>query len=123
MDINFKIKKMEELVRGAFVESLKRNNRQIKEDRATAIAEDAELLFKRTVEDLETEIKRTKRERDAMLDLSGTSTTNIIAVSDFDAHNFVVKDLELGLKIRNLEIKLEIAKNRYNELFNSEITK
>ena len=60
---------------------------------------------------------RAKREREAMLDLGGTTTTNIIAVSDFNAEEFVAKDLEIGLNIRNLEIKLEIASNRYNELF------
>lgn len=104
-------------LKGAFVASLKRNNKQIKDDRAIAIAEDAELLFKRQVEDLQTKIKKAKREREAMLDLGGTTTTNIIAVSDFKAEEFVAKDLEIGLNIRNLEIKLEIASNRYNELF------
>ena len=47
---------------GAFLASLKRNNTQIREDRATAIAEDAELLFKREVEDLAIQIKRLRRE-------------------------------------------------------------
>ena len=43
---------------GAFVESLKRNNQKIREDRAIAIAEDAQLIYKREVEDLEIQIKR-----------------------------------------------------------------
>lgn len=38
---------------GAFLSSLKRNNKQIRDDRATAIAEDAQVLYRRTVEDLE----------------------------------------------------------------------
>lgn len=104
-------------MKGSFVTSLRRNNKQIRDDRALAIAEDAELLFKREVEDITTALKIARRERDAMLDLGGTSVTTIISQSDFDAKSFVQKDLELGLKIRNLEIKLEIAKNRYNELF------
>ena len=37
-------------MKGIFVASLKRNNKQIRDDRALAIAEDAELLFKREVE-------------------------------------------------------------------------
>lgn len=107
-------------LKGSFVASLRRNNKQIRDDRALAIAEDAELLFKREVEDITTLLKVTRRERDAMLDLGGTSVTTIISQSDFDAKAFVAKDLELGLKIRNLEIKLEIAQSRYNELFKGE---
>ena len=104
-------------LKGSFVTSLRRNNKQIRDDRALSIAEDAEMIFKRQVEDLSTEIKRLKRDRDGMLDLGGNTTTNIISLSDFDANQFVAKDLEIGLKIRNLEIKLEIAQKRYNELF------
>ena len=104
-------------MKGAFVESLRRNNRKIREDRAIAIAEDAELIFKREVEDLTTEIKRLRRERDSMLDLSPTNADSLVLASDFDAKVFVGKDLELGIKIRNLEIKLGIATARYRELF------
>lgn len=107
-----------ENMKGAFVESLKRNNTKIKEDRAIAIAEAAELIYKREVEDLGIQIKQIKRERDAMLDLSPKDANSLILASDFNAKEFVNKDLELGVKIRNLEIKLEIAQARYNELFN-----
>jgi hypothetical protein len=104
-------------LKGTFVSSLRRNNKQIRDDRALAIAEDAELIFKREVEDIQTALKVARRERDSRLDLGGNSTTTIISQSDFDAKAFVAKDLELGLKIRNLEIKLEIAAGRYNDLF------
>lgn len=107
----------EDVLKGAFIDSLKRNNKQIRDDRALAITEDAELLFKREIEDLQTELKRTKRDRDAMLDMGGTNVTNIISVSDFKAKEFVKKDIELGLRIRELEITLEVAQKRYNELF------
>lgn len=109
-----------EEMKGAFVSSLKRNNKQIRDDRALAITEDAELLFKREVEDLLTEQKRVKRDRDNMLDLGGNNTTNIISLSDFDAKAFVAKDLELGLKIREIDIRLEVAQERYKELFKGE---
>jgi hypothetical protein len=46
--------------------------------------------------------------------------TTIISQADFHAKEFVAKDLDLGLKIRNLEIKQEIASKRYNELFKGE---
>ena len=104
-------------MKGAFVGSLVRNNKKIREDRAIAIAEAAQMIYKREVEDLEMQIKQLKREREAMLDLSPTDAQSLVLASDFDAKNFVKKDVEMGLKIRNLEITIEIAKSRYELLF------
>jgi hypothetical protein len=104
-------------MKGAFVSSLVRNNKKIREDRAIAIAEQAEMIYKRKVEDLQVEIKSLKRDRDNMLDLSPADAQSLVVASDFNAVTFVEKDLELGLKIRNLEIKIEIATDRYNTLF------
>lgn len=104
-------------MKGAFIESLKRNNKKIREDRAIAIAEDAGLLYKREVEDLSLQIKKLKRERENMLDLSPTTADSLVLASDFNSRDFVSKDIDLGVKIRNLEIKLEIAEKRYKELF------
>lgn len=104
-------------MKGAFVGSLVRNNRKIREDRAIAIAEAAQMIYKREVEDLEMQIKQLKREREAMLDLSPTDAQSLVLASDFDAKGFVKKDVEMGLKIRNLEITIEIAKSRYELLF------
>ena len=101
----------------AFVSSLKRNNRKIRDDRATAITEDTQLLFKRKVEDLEVSVNRMKRDRDNMLDLSPTDAMSLVLASDFDSPAFVEKDIELGVKIRNEEIRLEIARKRYHFLF------
>lgn len=106
-------------MKGAFVGSLVRNNKKIREDRAIAIAEAAQMLYKREVEDTELKIKQKKREREAMLDLSPTTADSLVLASDFDAKQFVNKDIQLGQDIRNLEIILEIAKNRYNHLFES----
>ena len=104
-------------LKGSFVSSLRRNYKQIRDDRALKIAKTAQTLFKRKVEDLANQIDDFKMDRDNLLDLNGTSTTTIISASDFNAEEFVAKDLELGLQNRNLEIKYEIAYNRYNELF------
>jgi hypothetical protein len=102
---------------GAFIESLQRNNKKIREDRATSISEDTETLYKRTIEDMEMEIKKLRREREQMLDLSPTSADSLVLASDFNSNAFVTKDIEIGVKIRNIEIKLEIAKARYKYLF------
>jgi len=107
-------------IKGAFMESLVRNNKKIREDRAVTIQEDAEVRYKRTVEDLELEIKKLKRDRENMLDLSPENAMSLVLASDFDAEAFVKKDLEIGVQIRNLEIKLEITKTRYAYLFGGE---
>ena len=110
---------MEEEIKevGAFISSLKRNNKQIREDRATAIAEDAQLNYKRQIEDLNMMIKRMRREQENMLDLSPTTAQSLVLATDFDSKAYTEKDIELGVKIRNSEIKLEIATKRYNHLF------
>jgi len=102
---------------GAFVSSLKRNNKQIRDDRATAIAEDTELVYKRKIEDLELSIKKMKREQENMLDLSPTNAQSLVLASDFDSDAYASKDVELGVKIRNAEITLEIARARFEYLF------
>ena len=104
---------------GAFMATLTRNNKKIREDRAISISEDAELIYKRKVEDIETQIKRKKRDRDGMLDLSPTTADSLVLASDFSAENFVAKDLAIGIELRNLEIQLDIARSRYEYLFGS----
>lgn len=107
----------EKLGNGAFIESLKRNNSKIRSDRAESISDDAQMIYKREVEDIAVEIRKLKRERENMLDLSPTTTDSLILASDFDSKSFVKKDLDLAVRIRNLEIKLELAEKRYNYLF------
>lgn len=102
---------------GAFIASLKRNNQKIRDDRATSIADDTQLMYKRQIEDLQVSVKRLRREQDNMLDLSPTTADSLVLASDFDSKTYVDKDVELGVKIRNLEIKLEIALKRYAYLF------
>jgi hypothetical protein len=102
---------------GSFVESLIRNNKKIREDRALAIVEQAEVIYKREIEDTELKIKQLRRDRENMLDLSPDNALSLIVASDFDAKAFVGKDIRFGIDIRNLEITLDIAKSRYNWLF------
>jgi hypothetical protein len=104
-------------IKGAFAGSLVRNNKKIREDRAIAITEEAEMLYKRKVEDLTVKIKQMKRERDNMLDMSPTDANSLVMASDFDGGNFVDKDLKIGVDIRNLEITLRVAEARYAFLF------
>lgn len=112
-----KMAEKETRVPGAFISSLVRNNKQIRQDRAMAIAEDAQMIYRRNVEDLELQIKRMRRDRENMLDLSPNNAMSLIVAADFDSKAFVEKDIELGVKIRNAEIKLEIAQKQYAYLF------
>jgi len=102
---------------GAFLASLKRNNKQIRDDRAQAIGEDAQLIYKRKIEDLDVLIKRMKRDQENMLDLSPENAMSLKLASDFNSEEYASKDIELGRKIRDCEITLEIAKKRYEYLF------
>jgi hypothetical protein len=102
---------------GAFVASLKRNNTKIREDRANSIADDTQLMYKRQIEDLQVTIKRLKRDQESMLDLSPTTADSLVLASDFNSQQFVEKDIKIGVEIRNLTIKLEVATARYNHLF------
>lgn len=103
--------------KGAFLDSLKRNNDRIRDDRASAIVEDAQLMYKREAEDLALLLKKLKREQENMLDMSPTDANSLVLATDFDAKSYVTKDLEMAVKIRNLEIKLELATKRYQYLF------
>jgi len=105
---------------GAFMKSLVRNNKQIRNERAVAIAEDAELRYKRSIEDMEVAIKRMKREQENMLDLSPDHAQSLMVAKDFDSAKYIEREMELGLMIRNTEIKLDIAQKRYSYLFGGE---
>lgn len=62
-------------------------------------------------------IKNQKRDQENMLDMSPTNAQSLIVASDFDADSYVAKDLKLGVDIRNNEIKLQVAIDRYEYLF------
>jgi len=106
---------------GAFRESLLRNNKKIRSDRAESIVEDAQTLFKRTIEDMQINIRRMERERENMLDMSPENTMTLLLATDFKAQEYVNKEIEIGVSIRNEDIKLKIAKDRYKALFGGTI--
>lgn len=99
-----------------FIESLQRNNNQIREDRARIIGEDAQLIYRRRVEDIELKIKRLEREQEGLIDISPLDR-NSLTFADFNSETFVQKDIELSLTIRNLNIQLEVAQKRFEYLF------
>lgn len=105
---------------GAFITSLKRNNKQIRDDRGTAIGEIAELTYRRKIQDMELDIKQLTRKRDNMLDLSPTNAMSLMVADEFDATKFVAEDIAILTDRRNLQIKIDLAKESYKELFGKE---
>jgi hypothetical protein len=109
---------MENEKMGVFVNTLMRDNKSIKKDRAEAIIEDTQLVFKRKVEDLGLEITRLKRKQEAMLDLSPDNSLSLMPnLKDFDSAVFTEEDLKLAYTLENLKIKYKAALNRYEYLF------
>jgi hypothetical protein len=108
---------------GALFESLSRPNSQIKKDRAISIVEDGQVVYQRTVQDLALKIRKLDREVEATLDMSPANAGSLTPAKDFDALAFVSNDIEKGIERRNLEIRLEIAKKRYEYLFGGDTNK
>lgn len=104
-------------VEGALYQSLRRNNKEIRQDRADTIAEELEMTFSRGIQDLEMKLKRLTRERDGMYDFSPTNSQSLVMAKELHADEILIKDYQLSVQIRQVEIELEIARNRYTHLF------
>ena len=102
---------------GQFYNILRRNNTAIREDRATQISEDSELIYRRLIEDIERDIIGLQRKRIQMMDVSPLTIESLEPAKGFDPIKFVEMDLNIGLKLRENEIRLEIAIERYQLLF------
>jgi hypothetical protein len=102
---------------GVFEGSLNRRTSEIKRDRVAKMTGGTKIIYRRKVEDFETAINALLMERDGLLDLNGTSTTSIISLGDFDAEKFTDADMKIGMQLRELRIRLEDAKERYEYLF------
>ncbi|HBV17861.1 hypothetical protein [Chryseobacterium carnipullorum] len=107
---------MEDDLKPRFIQSLQRNNDQIREDRARTIGADSELIYRRRVEDIVLKIKRLEREQEALIDISPLDR-NSLTFADFQPEAFVQKDIEYSLTLRNLNIQLEVAVKRFEYLF------
>jgi len=102
---------------GAFIDSLKRTNKSIKSDRAISISEEAEMAYERYIQDIRMGIKRLKRERTNMLDMSPDNTQSLILAKNFDSKTFVERDLGIAVSLRNEEIRLSLAEKSFEYLF------
>jgi hypothetical protein len=108
--------------KGFVYESLGRTNAQIRSDRGDAIAEDLELSFKRDVEDSKRKVSRLEKERKGMYDFSPTNALSLVLSTSVNADEILQKDKAITIAIRNAKIELELAEERYLELFNKVVT-
>ena len=111
------ISQPETLSEGALRQSLRRNNKEIRQDRADTIEEELEMAFSRAVKDLEMKLKRLTREREAIYDFSPTNAQSLVMAKELHGDEILIKDSQLSIQIRQVEIELEIAKGRYTHLF------
>ena len=102
---------------GAFASSLKRTNKQIRDERARQIASSAERTFRRAIEDIEEALESKVLEKAAMLDMSPNNTQSILRADAIDSAKFVSRYSELSLEIRELKIKRQESKKDYVFLF------
>jgi hypothetical protein len=103
--------------KGFLEASLKRSNKQIREERGEDVKIDLELVYKRDVEDAERDINRLERNRVKMFDFSVTNTQSLVMAKDLDALDIKEKDMAVRVEIRNAKIALGLSKSAYNFLF------
>ena len=104
-------------VKGALHASLERSNKEIRQERGDAIAEDLQIIYKRNVEDIEMAITRATRDQANAFDFSPTNSQSLVMAKEIQSVEILDRDMGTSLAIRELEIKYEIAKKRYNHLF------
>lgn len=104
-------------VKGTLYQSLERSNKQIRQERGEALAEQLETSFRRNIEDLRYNMRDLKRKRTNMYDFSPTNSQSLVMAAEVNANSILEDDQKISLEVRNLEIKLEIAEGRYLDLF------
>jgi hypothetical protein len=108
---------VKEEIKGTLYQSLDRTNKQIRSERGEALAEQLETAFRRNVEDIRYDMKDLKRKRTNMYDFSPNTSHSLVMAKDVEARSIMIEDGKSSLAIRNLQIKLDIAEERYLELF------
>jgi len=106
--------------KGRFFKNITLSNKSIREARASQIDRAVGLKYKRMVEDLETKKEDLMADRENATDLSPSIATSLVPAQDLDADKFVANDLQLTIKLRNIQIQLDAAKERYEYFFGVE---
>ena len=108
---------VEQEPKGLINESLFRNNKQIRADRAEDLKEELNVAFKRECEDLDRDIKSLERARKNQYDFSPTNSQSLILAKEVVGIDIVKEDRKRTLDIREKRIIFEEMSQRYLELF------
>lgn len=101
-----------------FLNAIKSNHTKIRENRANLVAKTARLEQESLISELERSLMKVESEIDNLTDLSPKDANDLRAVADdFDAHKWVVDLQSLKVSKANIEFKLKIAKETFNEWF------
>ena len=105
--------------KGLFYENLTRDFKKLKADRAASVTEDAEIAYRRKIEDYCKKLRELSRKREnLMLELAPTTTYDATVVpADFSVERFMQEDENIGLEVRETKIRLEVMLDRYETLF------
>jgi hypothetical protein len=93
------------------------NEKPTGSQRATAGSEDAKSLYKREIQSLAHLISLLKMEQEEIANLTPTDEQTKEITNAIDSGAYVSKEIEIGVKIRDLEKKLETARKRFQFLF------
>lgn len=102
---------------GKFSRSLLRNGKEVLSSRAKGIIDVTEMTYRQTVERLEVEGRKLDMEQEEMLDMAPDDVNSLQPAKNFDADDFVKRDIELAKKKQVHALRLKAAKARYKELF------
>lgn len=111
----------ESVKKGLIHDSLARSNKKIRSERGEALAEQLETTYRRDIEDIRYNIKDLERTRKSMYDFSPDNAHSLVILRDINAKSILAKDKEATAEIRNLKIELELAEERFLEIFGKEI--
>lgn len=106
---------------GALDASLARSNKQIRQERGDAIAEDLQIAFERELQDVHLKIKRLKRAQTNAIDFSPTNAQSLVIAKDIDIPEVKDQILTLQVKMRNEKEKLEEYQTVYEWLFGNRL--
>lgn len=110
-------------VEGGFVQqSLHRNNKQIRSDRAEDLLDELQTGSRRKCEDLLKALNKLKRQRRNMYDFSPTNAQSLVLAAEVDGEDQADKDLKLSVDIRDAQIKYDLQVQRYKELYGKDFT-
>lgn len=109
-------------LQGAFIASLRRNNKQIRDERAQEIYDTIEMLYRRKVEDVSLKVKRYKSQLTTNMDMSPETIGSLVPAESEKTINFVERDFEIIANLTSEELLLEKVHARYEFLFGKKIS-